>query len=225
MGIQIIGNSGVVAEVDGTTFRALRVTSRPADYGTLGFYQAAPLSGAIAAGLGANAEIFQIRWTDATRFCVLQLIALNGMRATTAFAAGGIDFTLTIARGWTAPGTGGATVTLTGNNQKLRTSMGTSLMGEIRVITTAGLGAGTKTLDAEAIGRITTHSSGGVGSATPIIGSIYLPVYELFGWDAGEGMHPIVLATNEGVALRATVPATGVWNIGFRLKWSELTAF
>jgi len=225
MGIQLQGNGGTIAEVDGTTFRALRVVARPVDYGTLGFYQAAPLSGAIAAGLAANSEILQIRWTDATRFAVLQKITLPGARATTAFAAGVIDLDLTIARAFTAAGTGGATVTLTGNNQKMRTSMGTSLMGEIRVVTTAALGAGTKTLDSERVGRIVTHSSAGVGAATPIIGSLYLPVYELFEQDAADGEHPIVLATNEGAIVRATVPGTGVWNVGFVVKWGEVAAY
>ena len=225
MALQIQGNSGVIAEVDGTTFRAMRVVSRPIDYGSLGFYDIAPLSGAIAAGIGANSEILQARWTDATRFAVLQKLVLTGMRTTTAFAVGVIDLTLTIARGWTVDGTGGTAATLTGNNQKMRTSMGTSLFGTIRFPTTAALGAGTKTLDAHEIGRITTHSSAGVGGATPIIGSTFLPRYELYEQDVGDGEHPIILATNEGGVVRCTVPATGVWNIGFHLKWGEVAAF
>ena len=37
MPIQIQGNGGTVAEVDGTNFRALRVNNRPVDYGALGW--------------------------------------------------------------------------------------------------------------------------------------------------------------------------------------------
>ena len=103
--------------------------------------------------------------------------------------------------------------------------MGTSLMGEIRVVTTAALGAGTKTLDTQEIGRITTHSSGGTGSATPIIGSIFLPIYDLFEQDAADGEHPVVLAQNEGLVVRCTVPGTGIWNIGFTFKWAEVSAY
>lgn len=225
MAIQIQGNTGVVGEVDGTTFRALRVTSRPMDYGSFGVYQVAGLTGAIAAGAGAASEIFQFRWTDATRLAVIHSVRISGMRTTTAFAAGAIDLTATIARGWSAAGTGGGVLTMTGNNAKMRTSMGTSLVGEIRVATTAALGAGTKTLDAQPIGQINTHSSGGTETATPIIGSIYLPAYELNAGSMGDGEAPIVLVQNEGIVIRATVPATGVWNLGFVMKWSEVAAF
>lgn len=225
MGIQIQGNSGVIADVDGTTFRALRVAARPTDYGALGMYQIHMASGAIAAGMAANGETFQARWTDATRFAVIQKIECTGVRATTAFAAGAIDISAAIARAWSADGSGGTAATLTGNNQKLRTTMGTTLFGAIRCASTAALTGGTKTVDAQNLGGITTHSSGGTGSATPIIGSIYLPKTVLFEQDMADGEHPIVLVQNEGIVVRATVPATGVWNIGHTMKWAELTAF
>jgi hypothetical protein len=97
--------------------------------------------------------------------------------------------------------------------------MGVTGVAEIRVATTAALTAGTKVLDTYDMGWIETHSSGGVGSATPIIGSIYLPTLRLF--DAGAGEHPLVLTANEGFVIRATVPATGVWNLGIEVSWSE----
>lgn len=225
MALQIQGNSGTVAEVDGTAFRALRTRNTPIDVGALGSYQISTVSGAVAAGMAANGELFQVRWADATRLCVPMKLIVTGMRATTAFAAGAIDIEAIIARSWSADGTGGAAATLTGNNQKVRTSMGTSLMGTIRTATTAALGAGTKTLDSHAIGRITAHSSGGTGSATPIVGAIQLPYTDLFEQDMADGEYPVILAQNEGIVVRATVPATGVWNIGFTFKWAEVTAF
>jgi hypothetical protein len=223
--IQIQGNSAIIAEVDGTLWRALRCTNRPIDYGSLGYYDIAVVSGAIAAGMAANGELFHMRWTDATRLMVLFKVLCSGMRATTAFAVGAIDVKGIIARGWSADGSGGTAATMTGNNQKLRTSMGTSLIGTVRYPTTAALGAGTKTLDTQEIGMITTHSSAGVGGATPIIGSIYLPIYDLFEQDVADCEHPIVFAQNEGFVARATVPATGVWNVGFKSKWAEVAAF
>ena len=39
MAIQIQGNGGSVAEVDGTGFRAMRVSPRPVDAGSLGHYR------------------------------------------------------------------------------------------------------------------------------------------------------------------------------------------
>lgn len=225
MPIVVQGFSGIAAEVDGSTFRALRTVNRPLDYGSLGAYQYAAESGAIAAGMAANGELLQARWTDATRFLVVHKCTCTGMRATTAFAVGAITIKSIIARAWSADGSGGTAATLSGNNQKMRSSMGTSLMGALRIASTAALGGGTKTLDSNDIGQIVTHSSAGVGGATPIIGSIFLPIYDLFEQDIADGEHPIVLVASEGFVARGTVPATGVWNIGFMLKWAELAAF
>ncbi len=181
------------------------------------------LTGAIAAGAGANSEVFQFRWTSTTLFAVLLQLRCSGLRATTAFAVGTLDLSGTIARSWTVDGTGGATATLSGNNQKLRTSGRDGAAGtSLRVSSTAALGAGTKTFDVVETHRITSHSSGGVSAATPIIGSIYLPTEYFF--RNADGDPPVVLAANEGYSVRATVPGTGVWNVGFDLLWAELTA-
>lgn len=225
MGIQIIGSGGSVQEVGAFSAKGAHIISKPQDYGTLGHYQAAVQSGAIAAAMAANGEVFHARWTDATRFCLIQKIIITGIRATTAFAAGVIDIKATIARAWTGDGSGGTALTLTGDNQAMRASMGASLFGAIRIATTAALTAGTKALDTQDVGNIITHSSGGVGSATPIIGSIYLPHNILFDAGVANGEHPILLAQNEGIIVRATVPGTGVWNIGVMIKWCEVAAF
>jgi hypothetical protein len=219
------GTSATLAEVGAAAAKGIHVISKPQDYGTLGHYQVSVQTGAIGAGMAANGELFQLRWTDATRLCVIQKISCNGLFASTAFTAGALTIAATIARSFTASGTGGTALTLTGDNAQLRSSMGASLVGDARVSTTAALGAGTKTLDTQNIGLITTHTSGGTGSATPIIGSIYLPTTELFLCDTDSGEHPIVLAQNEGIVIRATVPATGVWTAGFTIKWAELSAF
>lgn len=190
-----------------------------------GHFAIAAVTGAIAAGAGADSEVLQFRNPHASRLAIVSRIALTGMRATTAFAAGAIDLKATIARAWTVAGTGGTDLTLTGDKQKLRTLHDTIAAAAIRVATTAALGAGTKTLDTQDIGMITTHSSAGVGAATPIIGSIYLPTLELFRGDYESGEQPLVLAPNEGFVIRATVPATGVWNLGMMVRWAEGTAY
>lgn len=204
----------------------LHVVAKPQSYGVFGHYQVALLSGDIGAGASADSELLQFRWTDTLRVANIHSVQVTGVRATTAFAAGVIDIKLTRATGWSAAGTGGTSLTLSGPAFELRqAAMGVTGAADIRVATTAALGAGTKTLDTYDMGLITTHSSGGVGSATPIIGSIYLPTTELFGADIGSGEHPITLEANEGFVVRATVPATGVWNIGLVVKWSEVASF
>ena len=70
MAIQIQGNCGDVADVDGTTYRALKITMRPTDYGMLGQYRLSMQSGTMAAGLAAFAQIFQARWTDTPEIAV-----------------------------------------------------------------------------------------------------------------------------------------------------------
>ena len=95
--------------------------------------------------------------------------------------------------------------------------MGTTLIGALRASSTAALTAGTKTLDANPIGQIAFS----VGTAASVI---YVNRTTLY--DAQEvGAHPIVLASNEGVIVRATVPATGTWQFGVTIDWAEVSAF
>jgi hypothetical protein len=220
------GTSASLADVGAASAKGLHSIAKPQDYGSLGSYKFAGVTGAIAAGMAANGEIFQLRWSDATRFAIIHKIKITGLRATTAFAAGAIDLKATMARSWSANGSGGTALTLTDPQLQLRTSMGATLLGDARIATTAALGAGTKTLDTHDVGFIAAHSSAGDGAAAPIIGSIKVPNNgELFMADVASGEHPIVLAQNEGVVIRATVPATGVWNASVEIVWSEVTAF
>jgi hypothetical protein len=218
MPIQLQGNGGVVAEVDGTGYRAQRVSLRPLDVGALGHYRASHLSGTMAAGLAANAAVFQFRWGDATRLCVVERFVLDGMAGSaTAFAAGFAKFDLMVARGYSAQAASGTAVSLTGNNAKSRTSFGSSLVTLAQGSATAALTAGTHTLDAQPIGQI----SFGIGV---VVSVNYLGQVILMGEDAPM-RHPLVLATNEGLVLRATVPGTGTWQFGCSVQWSEVTAY
>lgn len=221
MAIEVQGFSGVVAEVDGTTFRAMRVTARGVEFGSLGVYSYGQVSGTMAAGIAGNSEILQFRWADLTRFCLIFGVNLEGLGGSaTAFTAGFGNVGLLIARGWSANGSGGTAATLTGNNQKLRTSMGSSLVTDLRIATTAALGAGTKTLDTQPIG-IQAFSVGTVANVQ------YLSKVPLFGAQSGSILnpYPIVLATNEGVSMRVTVPATGTWQFGASVNWAEVAAY
>jgi hypothetical protein len=122
------------------------------------------------------------------------------------------------ARAFSASGTGGTAGTLTGNNGKVRTAMATTLMGDLRCATTAALGAGTKTLDTDPIGLFSFT----VGTA---VSAQYAGQVLLADCDAAHGQYPIVLAQNEGLAIRATLPATGTWQFGVTVIWSEVDSF
>lgn len=225
MAIQLQGNGGTVTEVDGTSYRALRVTNRPLDVGALGHYRISTATGTIAAALAASAELFQFRWTDATRLAVIHKILISAGANVAATAAGLVTLEAVVARGWTAAGTGGAAGAMGGNNQKTRTSMGTSLIGEIRTATTAALGAGTKTLDSQGVGNVVIGI--GTGAITVAADLTLIPKTDLLEMDANEP-HPLVLAQNEGFVIRngATAwPASMTWALGVTVIWAEIAAY
>jgi hypothetical protein len=224
MAVQIQGNNGTVAEVDGTGFRAQRVTIRPPEYGTLGAYSYGGFTGILPAALGANSEIFQFRWTDATRLCVINSVKISACVSTTFFAAGvPVQIDLVKSTAWTVAGTLG-----TGINPaallKKRTSMGSSLVanGDMRIATTAALGAGTKTLE--------TLSLAAIAAPGPITaslnGQIIAPGTVLFEADVSHGEHPLTLVQNEGFSIRSVaVPATGTWTASIMVDWTEVAAY
>ena len=217
MAILIIGNAGTVAEVDGTTFKALRIAFRPVDYGALGIYSINMVTGTITAGLAANSEICQLRWIDTMRLCALLDIRVSA-GSITAFTAGFTKIEVLSAHAWTADGTGGTASTLTGVTQNLRASMPTTLMGSARIATTGALGAGTKTLDSQGIGGIVGGLN--VTAGTKLFRGDDRPLFssELHSWQN-------VIAVNEGVAVRATVPSVGTWTAQVSMRWAELTSF
>ncbi len=225
MAIQIQGNGGVVAEVDGTQFRAIRVTARPINYGSLGFYKIGAVSGTMAAALAANAEMFQFRWPDATNLALVYNVSISAGANVAATAAALSSFVMTIARAWTAAGSGGTRLTMTTNNAKLRTSMGTSLVNDIGISTTAGLTAGTKTLDATNCAAVAFGI--GTGAITTAVALPVLPRADLFNADE-HGGHPIVFAQNEGFIIRngaVIFPATMTWSFAVNAGWGEAAAF
>jgi hypothetical protein len=224
MAIQIQGNGGTVADVDGTTFRGLRVTPRPVDHGALGAYCWGGFTGILPAALAANSEIYQFRWTDATRLAVIRKIRISASVTTTFFAAGvPVQIDLVKATGWSGQGTLGTSVTPAAT-LKRRTSMGSTLVaaGDMRIATTAALGAGTKTLEANSLSAIAA-----AGPITASLnGQIISPGTILWQAEVGDGEHPLVLVQNEGFVIRSVaVPATGTWTASVTVDWAECTAY
>jgi hypothetical protein len=213
--IQLQGNGGTVAEVDGTVFRALRTTPRPVDVGALGAYRLAMVTGTMAAGLAAGSEIFQFRYAGANT-CVVHKVMCDGFGSIAAFAAGVVSLRAIVARAYTASGSGGTAATLTGNNGKQRTSHATTGLGDFRIASTAALTTGTRTLDAQALGQVVGSVPATAGATIPE--AAFLDAY-------GGAEHPLVLANNEGFVIQATVPGTGTWTAGITLAWSEVATY
>jgi len=224
MGLQFQGNTGVIAEVDGTTFRAVRTTPRPVEFGALGSYRVGATSGTMAAALGANSEIFQFRWPDATRLALVHRVTISAGVNVAATAAALLSFRLTAARSWTVAGSGGTRLTLTTSNGKLRTSMGTTLVNDAGIATTGALTAGTKTLDATDLSNVSYGI--GTGALTASVALDIIPDTVLFSQDDTVG-YPLVLALNEGFVIRSGLvgPLTMTWAFSVNVHWTEVTTY
>ena len=227
-GIQLVGNGGTVTEVDGTSYRALRTTNRPTDYSSFGHYHLAMVSGTVAAALAANAVIFSFRWSDATRLAVVWAIRVR-FQALTLFTAATLTdfgFDAFTGRTFTAAHTGGTAATITGNSMKLRASMGTTLVNDIRISSTAALGGGTITADGNAFAMSIGDTQRVNPAAATEEQSVNNPTLE---WrpDVAAGAAPLILVQNEGFVVRnrAAWPLAGTGAFTVEVAWAEVSAY
>src|SRR5947209_8198432 len=103
---RLLGKDGATQLAVDSWNSALRMSARPTAVGSRGSYSLSVTSGVMAAGLVANSEIFQFRWTHASYLMILRSIRLEAAVNTTAFTAGDAIFAGRAARTWTADGTG-----------------------------------------------------------------------------------------------------------------------
>lgn len=219
------GSGGEIASVGAVASVPLHVASYPVPYGSGGYYRVGAVSGTVAAALAANSEIVQFRYvTAASRLAAVYRVSISAGANVAATAAGLAAFRMTIARAWTADGTGGTAMTLTGDNAQLRTSMAASEVSSLRVATTAALGAGTKTLDTPDCGAVAYGI--GTGALTVSQDFSILPPTELMD-SLVEGVHPLLLANQEGFVIRigSAMPATMTWHFAVNVCWAEIPAF
>jgi len=214
--VQIQGNSGVIAEVENNT-RAIRMTPRPVDVGTLGSYGISAATGIMAATLAAGSPIFSFRWGDATRFALIRVVKIDLVSLGTGFTAGNGLMEMVFARAFTGSDTGGTLIDLTGNNVKRRTTFGSSLVTSMRISSTATLSAGTRTLDANALATLRFGVSATANVTQLALTPIWSPDFT--------GEWPLVLSKDEGFIIRATVPATGTWTGDVNVEWTEIGSF
>jgi hypothetical protein len=220
------GTSGALAGVGAEASSPLHTVRLPLSYGSGGFYRIGATSGTMAAALAANAEIFQFRYvTAASRLAAVYKVSISAGANVAATAAGLVAFRMAAARSWTAAGSGGTRLTLTGDNAQLRTSMTTTEVNDAGISTTAGLTAGTKTLDTTDLAAISIGI--GTGALTVSADFSLLSQASLFDAD-GEGQHPLILANQEGFVIRSGAnawPATMTWAFSVNVLWGEVSAF
>lgn len=202
---------------DGSLQRTLVFASPyPLDYGSGGIFQHCGKSGVIAAGLAANSPIYSFRWT-ATLLALIKRIRLNAWTTGTGFTAGIATFDLFAARSFTAQYAGGIAADLSAENNQMRTNMSASAAG-ISYANTAALTGGTLTLDAAPFDSRTVTAP--TTANTPLSTPQPLTLFERL-----NGEHPLMLVTNEGFVIRATVPATGTWQFAITTEWDEVAIY
>jgi len=209
------------------TYNAARVTLKPDEYnfGSFngGHYRTAQVSGALT-GVGAAGAVFSMRWANTNGLFLLKRL-LVGYAITTAFTAGQlVDFDVVRDSAFTAADTGGTALTpFIGNNAKKRSStMATSQVADMRISSTAALGAGTKTADTNPFGYATTAPTN-LAVPTATVAGGFMQLTEMYVQDANAA-HPEMFGANEGFNIRnvTAMGAAGVIKLYVVCDWAEV---
>jgi hypothetical protein len=215
---------------------ALRSSNSPIDHSDLGgsllgFYRATFITGA-SVSIGAGGILAYLRWSDLSRLLVLMRVSASVAISGAITAVTVADLGVYISRGSSAAGSGGNALTLTTNNAKMRSNMGTTLVTDARVGTTGALTRPTGgTADSNPIAASAfpllfpvsatgTATLGAVGMATP--------VQDLYKWDVNAS-HPVVLSPSAGETVEVQEitagPTTGSLKWYITMEWCELAYF
>lgn len=225
MAVQEGGVSGLLAEVGLGVAIPVHMTAKPIPQSGNGHYRWSGVTGTIAAALAASGQLWYFRWTDATRLAVITRIRAQFQTLTPFTAATLTDFGFDLFKATSISAGAGGTQVLPAAVTKMRTSMGTSVLADMRIATTGALTALT-TLDSNPI----TQSIGDPNLTNPAGGTEEPRVNDptlIYQCDMASGEHPIVLAQNEGLVIRnRTVwPAAGTGILQVECAWAETTLF
>ena len=218
MPIQIQGNGGVVADVGGTTLRALKTQPMPYEYGALGAYRTSVVISSTSAQ-AANSRIFELRNTGSNLIILtrLWLAAIQG-------AAGTAQINRLDVFKCTSFSAVDTTNTVTPVSSVKRTSSMAAYPGgaAVRHLTltgaAAGMTGGTLTKDTQAFASLITPVQAAAQS-TMLQADLAIGV--------NSGDHPMIFANNEGFEVEnAVLNVTSygyTWNVD--VAWIEATAF
>ena len=231
MSIQVIGNGGVIADVNGSAYRALSITQRPIDYGLLGQYRMSVDNNGTATG--PNNSTFTARWSDTNSIALFWYVRLDGMYliSGTPAAAAFQKLALSMLRNYTANSAGGSAVTtyITGgnafyNNQKLRTPMRPSRMADMRISTSASaVVLGTSTQDSQPVAQVNYRTSTAAASGLKLRGPTLLYGQQ----EICQNAAPLVLVRNEGFVVQGGIASMGTVTLayGYSMAWAEVAIF
>jgi hypothetical protein len=224
MPIALQGKSGSAAEVDGTTFRANRVTRRAPNYECYGQYQVGVTTGILTAALTANKAIFGFTWGDPECVALITYLSVT-VQPEVAYTANTLtDFGYDAYRVRSATATtGGQTITIpNGHTFKTRTSMGQTRAAAMNYSTSAALNVfGTVDPSPFASSRgMFQRVNPTTGTTEEQVGG--LPFLE-FSPQPGNGEMPVLLQGNEVIIVRnrGAWPAAGTAEHAINMRWSE----
>lgn len=200
------------------TFLAARTSERPPEI--LGAYSIGLTSGALTV-VAAGGTVFSFRWAPptSTQLCMVRRVEVGFSTVTAFTTAQALQYSMQVARNWTASDTGGTAAAFTQTNTgKMRTTMPTSAFaggGQIMIANTGANSAGTRTLDTQAM-MFLQGSSTAIATTLPSA-----PIYQ-----HSPGDYPLILANNEGFIINnvTVMGAAGVINLTVNVEWMELAA-
>lgn len=220
MAFQLQGNSGTVAEIGGTGFRAQHAHIKPLEYGALGHYRTAVRISSTAAS-AANARILTLRNTHATNLIIPTRLSLKALQTAAGTAQeNSLDcYKLT---GFTVDPTTN-TVTPVSSVKRGATMAAYPGGASIRHLTltgaAAGMTGGTLTKDTQAFASLPYNVAAAINTTT-----VWGPLDAL---DDVNGTHPFVLAQNEGILVENRVLNVTSYGITWYLdlSWAEVAAY
>lgn len=212
MFIEVIGNGGVIAAVDGSTMRSLVVTRRPIDYGSYGCYKFS-LTVPIAASQVANSELFSFRWSNTVGVkCILDSISLSLIQTAAATATIFPAYQCFRARRFIESPTAGTSLSMGNSTYRKNNRTATNSVGDASISSAAaGLTIGSRQVYSQAFLTLLTNST----ITTPNPRNYFSKVVfdsecqEVF--DANEGFVLIGPTTAFGVAGTATLRVDMAW--------------
>lgn len=212
MAIQLLAADGATVFKADSTFGALRVNLRPVE--VINWNSFGLVSGALT-GVAASGAVFAFRNTGANPMLIRQVWI--GFATTTAFtAAQALTYGLFKANNYSASDTGGTAYYVAGANKHRNSFTNIVSAPDIRISSTAALSAGTRTVEASAVGTA-LGTSNGVGTT--------MQKAQLIDHDAGD--YPFYIAQNEGFVINNLIAmgAAGVIQLHVNMEFAEVLSY
>jgi len=206
-----------------TTQNGIHAQLRPIPYGGNGHYYVSNVH-AIPVSANANGHRFAMRNTHATKLVVITFIRLFDLQLAAATATIYQGWQVFIARSFTTFHTTSVTsFTLTGSNQKKRTSMATvGAVGNAGHSAAVAAGMTGQGLTADAAPLL---ELGTIQTITTPNTTMWLVERD---FNVADGGHPVVLAQNEGLIITGPTivsGAAGTSQLGYTVGWAEVDAY